>query len=415
MANAEIVAYNIAVLITTLFLLEFSADKFIDHTAIVARRTGIPETIIGLLTAGGEWEEVGYTLPDARWFVSGLFDLLSQLAVVVASLARDRASLATGNVVGSAISNILGAFSLGLLFHKKGTPIKFDRSSRIYSLLLLLLITFVAPITYFSRKIIWLACGSILIAFFAVYVGSVGWAISRGRLIALEDSDDDNSDDESSDDGGSDGDSIINVAETIPVPSDEDRDAPNESPQPESNGLAVQISDPVPTAPPPTTRRKRDTLRYHISYLVLGFLAICLAGYVLSHAATTITDKFGISDVLFGVIILAIPTTLPEKFVAIISGHRGHAGILVANTAGSNIFLLSLCSGIIMLDKSGDFGRGNVKIPELGVLWGSTFAFTLTIWFGRKSCRWIGAAMLGGYVAFIVLEFTVIHSVARDD
>ena len=59
MANADVVAYNIAVLITTLFLLEFGADIFINHTAIVAQRTRIPETIIGLLTAGGEWEEVG--------------------------------------------------------------------------------------------------------------------------------------------------------------------------------------------------------------------------------------------------------------------------------------------------------------------------------------------------------------------
>ena len=58
MANADVVTYNIAAFIATLFLLEFGADKFIDHTAVVARRTRIPETIIGLLTAGGEWEEV---------------------------------------------------------------------------------------------------------------------------------------------------------------------------------------------------------------------------------------------------------------------------------------------------------------------------------------------------------------------
>jgi hypothetical protein len=58
MANADVVVYNIAVFVTTLFLLEFGADKFIDHTVIVAHRTGIPETIIGLITAGGEWEEV---------------------------------------------------------------------------------------------------------------------------------------------------------------------------------------------------------------------------------------------------------------------------------------------------------------------------------------------------------------------
>jgi hypothetical protein len=58
MVDADTVAYNVAVFLTALFLLEFGADKFIDHTAIVARRTGISETLVGLVTAGGEWEEV---------------------------------------------------------------------------------------------------------------------------------------------------------------------------------------------------------------------------------------------------------------------------------------------------------------------------------------------------------------------
>ena len=58
MADLDNVTYNIAAFIAALFVLEFGADKFIDHTAIVARRTGIPDTIIGLVTAGGEWEEV---------------------------------------------------------------------------------------------------------------------------------------------------------------------------------------------------------------------------------------------------------------------------------------------------------------------------------------------------------------------
>lgn len=57
------VAYNIAAFLATLFLLEFGADKFIDHTAVIARRTGVSETVIGLITAGGKWEEVGITNP----------------------------------------------------------------------------------------------------------------------------------------------------------------------------------------------------------------------------------------------------------------------------------------------------------------------------------------------------------------
>ena len=58
MANGEIIAYNIASFVCALFVLEFGADKFIDHTAVVARRTGIPQSVIALLTAGAEWEEV---------------------------------------------------------------------------------------------------------------------------------------------------------------------------------------------------------------------------------------------------------------------------------------------------------------------------------------------------------------------
>ncbi|KAF1976741.1 hypothetical protein BU23DRAFT_527798 [Bimuria novae-zelandiae CBS 107.79] len=392
MANADVVAYNIAAFVAALFVLEFGADKFIDHTAVVAHRTGIPQTIIGLLTAGGEWEE---------------------LAVVVASLARNRTSLAIGNIVGSAISNILGAFSLGILFHNANQTIQFDRSSRIYSLILLALTTFATPILYLPARTVWLVSGCVLIAFFAVYIGTVGWAIAKGTLTAPEDSDD------SSDDESSDAESTSDaIAETTSDSGNGNEHGTNGSAIFEPNEqtpLFVQADTPTTRTPAVLHRSKRRTLRYHIFSLLLGFLAICLAGYVLSHAATTITDEFGISDVLFGVVILALATTLPEKFIAVLSGHRGHAGILVANTAGSNIFLLTLCAGIVMLDTKGSFERGSVNVAELGVLWGSTVAFTATVWFGRRFCRWIGLAMLGAYVVFIMLEFTVIHGVANGE
>ena len=63
MASTQLLTFSIASFITALFPLEFGADKFIDHTAIFARRIGIPETVAALLTAGGEWEEV--SLMDA--------------------------------------------------------------------------------------------------------------------------------------------------------------------------------------------------------------------------------------------------------------------------------------------------------------------------------------------------------------
>jgi len=58
MVDGEIIAYSVASFTCALFVLEFGADKFIDHTTIVAKRTGIPQGVIALLTAGAEWEEV---------------------------------------------------------------------------------------------------------------------------------------------------------------------------------------------------------------------------------------------------------------------------------------------------------------------------------------------------------------------
>ncbi|EHK21042.1 Ca2+ transporter [Trichoderma virens Gv29-8] len=357
MAQKGVIAFNIGAFISTLFLLEFGADKFIAHTAAIAGRIGVSEVVIGLLTAGAEWEE---------------------LAVVVASLAQGRSSLAIGNVVGSAISNILGAFSLGLLCYEKGQTVEFDRSSRIYSLMTLALTTLVTPIIYFSTRITWLVCGPLLVSAFGVYFLLVALAIGRGVLTAPEDSDD--SDDDDDDDTSSVGSRTRLLADN-------------------SSTNARQ-------------RRHRHRLGYHGFYLSFGFLAICLAGYVISQAAINITDQLGISDVLFSVIIIAIATTLPEKFIAVMSGYRGHPGILVANCAGSNIFLLSLCCGIIMINTKGTLEGGNVTISELTVLWASTAAFTATVWFGARFSRWIGGAMVAGYIAFIVLEFTVIHGVA---
>jgi Ca2+/Na+ antiporter len=290
--------------------------------------------------------------------------------------------LAIGNVIGSSISNILGAFSLGLIFRQGDGPAQFDRSSRIYSALLLALTTLIMPVSFVTKeKTASVAFGGALIAIFAVYVASVGYAISRGTLSAPEDSDSD-SDSDSESDSSSDAGSV--------------REAPRET-------------DALLPQPQATSRRPRRSVAYHVGQLVLGFLAVSLAGFVLSCASINIADATGISDILFGIVVLAIATTLPEKLIAFMSGRRGYVGILTANTAGSNIFLLSLCLGIILVGTPGVSDGDGINLIELAVLWASTVGFTFAVWFGGRFDRWIGNLLLVGYIAFIVAEFTVVH------
>lgn len=252
--------------------------------------------------------------------------------------------------------------------------VEFERSERLYSLILLILTTLVTPIIYFPTPPIWIACGLILTISFSIYFLVVARDIAKAVIQAQEGSDSEDSDPE--------------------------------------DDVSVVGSDTELLSGNSSMRRDREqSLGYHATRLIFGFLAISLAGYVLSQATINIIDQLGISDVLFSVVILAIATTLPEKFIASMSGYRAHFGIMVAGCAGSNIFLLSICCGIIMIQSNGHLDGGNVTLTELAVLWVSTVAFTTTIWFGVKYVRWIGAAMLVGYIAFIVLEFTVIHGI----
>ena len=63
MGATEELVFNAATFISGLFLLEYGADKFIDHTAAIAKRWNVSPTLIGLLTCGGEWEEVRSLIP----------------------------------------------------------------------------------------------------------------------------------------------------------------------------------------------------------------------------------------------------------------------------------------------------------------------------------------------------------------
>ena len=211
---------------------------------------------------------------------------------------------------------------------------------------------------------------------FAVYLVVVAIAIGRRLLVAPEDSDSSDSDEGDSD-------------------SDE-----------------TQVNSPLLPRRNVISQRSRQ-LRRHVIHLLAGFAAICLAGYVLSQAAMNIVDELGMSDMLFSIVILAIATTLPEKFVSVMSGNRGHIGILVANCVGSNIFLLTLCCGITMIYSKGNLDRDMLEPAELAVLWASTAAFTGTVWFGARIARAIGAVMIVCYIAFIILEFTVLRDGLR--
>lgn len=76
---------------------------------------------------------------------------------------------------------------------------------------------------------------------------------------------------------------------------------------------------------------------------------------------------------------------------------------MVANTVGSNIFLATLCGGILFLG-------GNVEQIKLGftleslVMWISAALIFAVVIAGAR--RWMGVVCLTLYVAFLIWEFS---------
>lgn len=321
-----------------------------------------------------------------------------------------------GNIVGSSISNILGAFSLGLIFSPK--PIVFDRSSKIYCSLLLALTSLFVVLVNFLDKIGKLF-GVGLVVIFGVYVASVGWAIYKGIVIPPEndsDSDSEPDSDSDSDEESSVGRDYERVADSpgrfekrLPVLSKNDpRSSPSSSTRRDfENEISIPLSEIIfeedenHDTPHPKPKPKHSTL-YHIIHLLLGFATLSLSGYLLSHSLTTLAAEFHLSTSFLGITILSLATTLPEKMIAVLSGSRQQGGIMIANTAGSNIFLATLCTGVLFL--AGDLHelRNSIESWELGVMWGCAVGLFAIVMFGGR--RWMGWMMLACYVGFGVVE-----------
>lgn len=263
----------------------------------------------------------------------------------------------------------------------------------MYTALTFLITTIAVGVIYFD--VLNRVTGSVLVVVFGAYIASIGYAIYRGVTIPVSDSDSDSDDDSGSDSGICDDDAI----------------APAPAPVTETSPL-LHPTDP-PTIPPPQARqrqrRKPRSLIYHVIQLLIGLVTLSLSGYILSHSASSIADLLNLSGTVFGVTILSFATTLPEKLVAVLSGVRGHGSIMVASTAGSNVFLLTLCLGVVALTSScmsgGGAGADRVVMFELGVAWASAAALLLIVLFGGG--RVAGVGLVGAYVAFLVLEFTV--------
>ncbi len=91
---------------------------------------------------------------------------------------------------------------------------------------------------------------------------------------------------------------------------------------------------------------KDMSMRTAIIWLVVGLTALLFGAELLVDGAIEIARFIGVSEVVIGVTLVALATSLPELAVSLVSAIRGEYGLAIGNIVGSNIFNLLAVIGV---------------------------------------------------------------------
>ena len=146
-------------------------------------------------------------------------------------------------------------------------------------------------------------------------------------------------------------------------------------------------------------------------WLLLGLAILLLSAEVTVWGATSIAHFFGISDLIVGLTIVAIGTSLPELAASIVSATKGHHDIAVGNIFGSNLFNLLLvmttAGAIAPIALPSDvFGRDYLSLLVMTLL-----MIGLVGWTVRKNRHIESVARLSKFVGVILLTSYALYYV----
>ncbi|WP_421865644.1 calcium/sodium antiporter [Marinobacter adhaerens] len=79
-------------------------------------------------------------------------------------------------------------------------------------------------------------------------------------------------------------------------------------------------------------------VRKAILWLVVGLLLLIISSRILVWGAVDLATTFGISDLVIGLTIVAVGTSLPELASSIIAARKGEHDLALGNILGSNLF-----------------------------------------------------------------------------
>jgi len=138
-----------------------------------------------------------------------------------------------------------------------------------------------------------------------------------------------------------------------------------------------------------------------VGLIATGLVMLIVGADWLVEAAVAFARAFGVSDLVVGLTVVAVGTSMPEIATSIVAAMRGQRDIAVGNVVGSNIFNI-----LAVLGASGIASGTGLPVSEaarnfdLWVMLAVAFACLPIMITGREIARWEGVVFLAYYVAY---------------
>lgn len=87
----------------------------------------------------------------------------------------------------------------------------------------------------------------------------------------------------------------------------------------------------------------------NILFLIGGLVLILLGANGLTDGVSSVAKKWGVSDLVIGLTIVAFGTSSPELVISLVSAIEGSAELAIGNVVGSNIFNILMIIGCVAL------------------------------------------------------------------
>ena len=166
-------------------------------------------------------------------------------------------------------------------------------------------------------------------------------------------------------------------------------------------GIRSSATDPLQTDFEAEIPRGTST-RWALVWLVVGIVTLLFGAQLLVSGATSIAVRLGVSDIVIGITLVALATSLPELAVSLVSVFKGEYGIAIGNIVGSNIFNLLAVVGVAAVIQPAALPPSVLSLHLFVMIAFTLVLFAMTYEYDGRGMitRYEGFALLATFLAY---------------